>query len=50
MGAILIMHNYNVLDGLDLYIYSKVYNVGSGNNVYDFVKVLSIIIYKLWTI
>ena len=46
MGAILIMHIYNVLDGLNLYIYAKVYNVGNG----DFVKSTSIIIYKSWNI
>ena len=50
MGAILIMHNYNVLDGLNLYIYAKVYNIGNGITVYDFVKSTSIIIYKSWTI
>ena len=26
------------LDGLNLYIYAKVYNIGNGINVYDFVK------------
>ena len=50
MGAILIKYNQNVLDGLNLYIYAKVYNVGNGITVYDFVKSTSIIIYKLWTI
>ena len=50
MGAIIIMHNYNVLDGLNLYIYEKVYNVGNGITVYDFLKNTSIIIYKSWTI
>ena len=50
MGAILIMHNYNVLDGLNLYIYAKVYNIGNGITVYDFVERTSIIIYKSWTI
>ena len=38
MGEILIMLNYNVLIGLNLYIYSKVYNVGNGITVYDSVK------------
>ena len=38
MGVILIMHNYSVLDGLYVYIYAKVYNVGNGITVYDFVK------------
>ena len=50
MGAILIMHIYNVLDGLNLYVYAKVYNVGNGITVYDFVEHTSIIIYKSWTI
>ena len=50
MGEILIMLNYNVSIGLNLYIYSKVYNVGNGINVYDFVKSTSINIYKAWTI
>ena len=50
MGMILIMHNYNVLDGLNLYIYANIYNIGNGITLYGFVKSTSIIIYKLWTI
>ena len=38
------------LDGLNLYIYATVYNVGYGITVYDFVKSTSINIYKSWTI
>ena len=37
---VFIMHNYNVLDGLNLYIYAKFYNVGNGITVYDLWKVL----------
>ena len=50
MGMVLMMHSYNVLDGLNLYIYAKVYNIGNGITIYDFVKSTSIIIYKSWTI
>ena len=48
--TILIMWIMIFLDGLNLYIYAKVYNVGNGITVYDFVESTSIIIYKSWTI
>ena len=47
---ILIMLIMIFLDGLNLYIYAMVYNVGYGITVYDFVKSTSINIYKAWTI
>ena len=44
--TILIMWIMIFLDGLNLYIYAKVYNVGNGITVYDFIESTSIIIYK----
>ena len=48
--TILIMWIMIFLDGLNLYIYAMVYNVGYGITVSNFVKNTSIIIYKSWTI
>ena len=48
--TILIMWIMIFLDGLNLYIYATVYNVGYCITNYDLVTSTSINIYKSWTI